>query len=275
MSAYTSIEYADSSVNPVMGCEGCELWKKGAGGPCYALNMIAEARGSKGYPKHPEEPTTFEGRMEKAISMMDLTGKKRDHKPWLDGMARHIFVSDMGDQFGKKIPWQWTADNVVTPMKSKKGMRHRYYLFTKCASNMAGFIDWYRSTQGDLPSNVIWIVSVTSMQTIKRLDTLLAVDGILRGVSYEPALGPVNLRPSLTTAKNNLDWCVAGQLSGRLFKKPFDLDWIRDVRDTCEEWEIGFFLKQFAAPDGDKISVPKLDGVFHLTMPKIQGDFLL
>ncbi len=46
----TSIQWCDSSVNPSMGCEGCELWGSRRRS-CYAGQMIANRyAGKPGWP---------------------------------------------------------------------------------------------------------------------------------------------------------------------------------------------------------------------------------
>lgn len=271
MSANTRIEYADSSVNPVMGCGGCELLGKSP--TCYAYHMTNEWAGGKGWPKNFLKPEMFPDRMATAIGMKDLRGTKRIGKPWLDGKRRHIFLTDMGDQFDQAIPFEFTA-SVVDAMKTKKGERHFYFLFTKRARRMAEFVEWYRKEVGLLPANVIWMVSVTDAKTLVRLDTLLSIPDITRGVSLEPLLGPVALLPTLAKAEHDLHWCVAGSESGRNYRACKG-DWVRGVRDDCAEAGVPFFLKQAADSQGEKLSVPKLDGKQHTAMFNPDGDLLV
>lgn len=265
MSADTAIEYADSSANPMSGCLGCELWNSKVR-TCYAGRMTEQYAGAKGWPRKFEEPTMFEGRMDKAIGMLDIAGKERPNKPWLNGRPRHIFLNDMGDVFSNSIPFQWVADEIIKKIGSKKGARHVYYMLSKRASRQAEFIDWYRNTQGFLPTNIIWMASVTSPATLKRLETLLEIPDIITGISLEPLLAAVNILPTVVKATHDLRWLVAGSESGP-DHRVCNEDWLREARDAAAELEIGFFLKQTVTPEGDKISVPKLDGVRHTEMP--------
>src|SRR3712207_7534850 len=45
---------------------------------------------------------SFPGRMAEAALWSDLTGTDRPDKPWLNGMPRLIFISDMGDALSEK-----------------------------------------------------------------------------------------------------------------------------------------------------------------------------
>ena len=52
---------------------------------------------NKGYARNFDRPELHEGRIEKAAKWPVLNGKARMDKPWLDGLPRVIFISDMGD----------------------------------------------------------------------------------------------------------------------------------------------------------------------------------
>jgi protein gp37 len=272
MSADTNISYADSSCNPYPCCSGCELWNDRVR-TCYAGRMTEEWSGAKGWPKTFDTPTFFENRLADMVKMNDLRGKDRPNKPWLNGLPRHIFVNDMGDLFDNPVPSEWISEHVIKHIGSQKGMRHVYYLFTKRASRQAEFIKWYRETQGVLPTNIIWMVSVTSPATLKRLETLLEVPNIIRGVSIEPVLASTNIIPTVAKATHDLHWCVTGAESGKNHR-PCNEDWIREIRDACATLEVPFFLKQVVTPDGDKIHVPMLDGKQHTAMPVVVGENL-
>src|SRR3954451_23834887 len=97
MSVKTKIQWCDSTVNPTMGCDGCEIWgvqRK----TCYAGTLHQRFGGvTPGYAPRFEDVTLFPGRMEAAASWPSLVGKSRAGKAWLDGSPRIIFVSDMSD----------------------------------------------------------------------------------------------------------------------------------------------------------------------------------
>jgi len=114
MGIKTNIEYCDSTINPIVGCEGCELWA--AGRPdeeqhCYAATLCKRWAGKKGWPAAFDQPEYFPGRMEQALGWPDLTGKERADKPWLNGYPRLIFLNDLSDTFNSDPePIEWLPD---------------------------------------------------------------------------------------------------------------------------------------------------------------------
>ena len=100
MSKSTNIQWCDSTANPSMGCDGCELWSTNCKS-CYAGILHGRYGGvSPGYAPSFAQVTRFPGRMAQAARWPDLLGRTRPKKPWLTGSRRFIFVSD---------PWPWTA----------------------------------------------------------------------------------------------------------------------------------------------------------------------
>jgi hypothetical protein len=74
MSIATKIQWCDSTCNPTMGCEGCELWNPRTGErSCYAgLLHIRYGGVTKGYSPTFEELTYWPGRMAEAARWADL-----------------------------------------------------------------------------------------------------------------------------------------------------------------------------------------------------------
>ena len=99
MSVKTKIQWCDSTVNPTMGCDGCELWGDQRRS-CYAGTLHARFGGvTPGYAPTFEQVTLFSGRTSEAARWSDLTGKKRPEKPWLDGMPRSVGFGQKGYHF--------------------------------------------------------------------------------------------------------------------------------------------------------------------------------
>ena len=69
MSKNTTIQWCDSTVNPTMGCDGCELWDQKRKS-CYAGILHMRFGGAtKGYAPSFEEVTLFPGRMAEAARL--------------------------------------------------------------------------------------------------------------------------------------------------------------------------------------------------------------
>lgn len=113
-------------------------------------------------------------------------------------------------------------------------------------------------------ANVHLGVSVENQATAdERIPDLLSTPAAVRWVSYEPALGPVNIcavpdsatRPAEYSARysplGDLDWLVVGGESGAA-ARPFDLRWARSLIALCREARTPVFVKQLGAwPVGD------------------------
>ena len=220
MGITTDISWCDSTINPTIGCDGCELWKAGAPeNHCYAAALTARYGGhSPHWPRTFGEPTLFAQRLDQALRWKDLTGCDRTEKPWLNGLPRLIFCCDLGDPFSESLPLDWLA-----PWLPKLAVSpHQWLLLTKRPSRARRFFDAHQA-----PPNVWQGTSVTSAATLRRIDELRHVRVATRYISAEPLLGPLG--------KLNMDGIhqiITGGESGPK-SRPFNQAWARDIRDQC------------------------------------------
>jgi protein gp37 len=241
MSVTTKIQWCDSTCNPTMGCEGCELWtpkvKK-----CYAGWLHVRFGGvTKGYSPTFEELTFWPGRMAEAAGWPDLTGTSRKDKPWLDGLPRLIFVSDMSDSLSKDVPFEFLEEEVVRTARSTDGQRHQWLWLTKRPDRMAEFSESLRQKGIDWPSNLWAGTSITTQATTTRIGHLLRVgdQGTIRFLSVEPQHEPIDLAKWLP----DLDWIIQGGESGH-DACPFQVEWAADLARQCRRQGVAYFLKQ-------------------------------
>ena len=98
------------------------------------------------------------------------------------------------------------------------------------------------TTQWPLPN--IWLgVSVEDQKSATyRIPLLLDTPAAIRWLSYEPALGSLDL--SKIPSTESLDWIVCGGESGP-HARPMHIQWARSIRDQCIELGIPFFFKQW------------------------------
>src|SRR3954447_26805312 len=82
-------------------------------------------------------------------------------------------------------------------------------------------------------------VSIENRRFVHRADYLRTVPATVRFISAEPLLGPLE-RLDLT----DIQWLIAGGESGPKHR-PVKPEWIRDVRDLCQEQGVAFFFKQW------------------------------
>jgi protein gp37 len=308
MSAKTGIEWCDSTVNPITGCDGCELWAEllasgRLGGPCYAGNYHEQrlARAWPGlYSSTFTEVRLVPGRMAKAAALSDLAGTKRPDKPWLDGFPRVIFVEDMGDLFSKAVPFEFIQEEVIHATQSIKGRRHIYMLLTKQPHRMSMFAGWLKTRGIRWPANVWAGTSITTQKTTTRVRHLRDIPAAVRFVSLEPQLGEIdpafigrrcsgcglwNRRGAVQCQEcdeavdhiPDIHLVIQGGESDQLEHRarPFDIAWAASVRDQCVSTGTYYFLKQLGSHVEANDAIDAADyfpGVVRLSEGKLWGN---
>jgi protein gp37 len=244
MSIKTKIQWCDSTVNPTMGCDGCELWDLPRRS-CYAGTLHTRFGGvTPGYAPTFEEVTLFPGRTAEASRWADLTGTTRTDKPWLNGLPRLIFVSDMSDSLSASVSFEYLVEEVVNLVSEGPGRRHHWLWLTKRARRMASFSSWLAERGIEWPDNLWAGTSITTRRSTVRINNLLRVGTprTIRFLSVEPQVEPIDLRHWLA----GLNWVIQGGESGRR-ARPFDLEWARELIGQCEEHKVPYFLKQLGS----------------------------
>ncbi len=113
----------------------------------------------------------------------------------------------------------------------------------------------------------------------ERWSILGTIPAVVRFISYEPALGPIEICAALTphskTGKVFPDWVIYGAESGLGFRKA-EVEWARSARDQCKKLGIAFFHKQ---SNGIRSGMgPQLDGKLiheYPTPRKVEKEFKL
>lgn len=231
MSKETHIQWCDSSNNPQMGCEGCELVKGWDKPKCYAKTLTDRYAGLKGWPENFETPKIFMDRVPKMIQWSDLTGTDRPEKPWLNGYPRLIFLNDMGDTFSAGMPDNWFKD-VLPPII---GSPHQYLVLTKWPKRFQQF-----NEKHPIPDNVWPGTTITSQKTAFRANSLTF--GKIPWLSVEPLWGYVDLSNWI----GHMKWVIVGGESGTN-PEPCKLEWIEDIILQCKTYGVPVFVKQLGA----------------------------
>ncbi len=252
MGQRTPIAWADSSLNPAVGCSGCEL-----GEGCFALQLGRRFAGKNGWPKDFRKPELRLERLAELRRWKDLTGKKRPTKPHLDGRPRLVFLCDTADPFDAKLPPEWLArrwqsESRQTVLEFLASLPHVLIILTKQAGRMAEFF-----AEFPCPPNVWLGVSVTNQKSAdERVPWLLKCKTRVRIISHEPATGSVDWAyglPKYVADKGStyfhertIQWVISGGMSGRK-AAPCDLAWLRHDRDQARVAGCAFFAKQLGA----------------------------
>lgn len=223
--AETTIEWTDSTWNPVAGCSimsaGCTN--------CYAMRMAArlDAMGVEKY----KGLTRKTGGRSKWTGKLYLDEKALNvPKSW--AKPRKVFVNSMSDLFHPDVPVQFIRKVWAVMAETP---RHEYQILTKRPDRMAEVLsDGFHI----LPN--VWLgASVEDGRVLHRLDDLRRVPAAVRFVSFEPLIG------SVAGGKlHGIDWAIVGGESGPK-ARIIDEAWVDEIFDMCTEADTAFFFKQW------------------------------
>lgn len=204
---------------------------------CYAGLLGTARAGHKGYADRFEQPKRYAGRVADAAAWGPPKETEVSAKPWLQGLRRLIFISDMGDALSHDIAFEFLRDEIIANVHSAAGSRHVWLWLTKRPACMANFGEWLAKQRIPWPDNLMAMTTVTSQQFAARVDQLRRVPAKLRGLSLEPLFGPVRLDLA------GIDWLITGGGSDVL-AAPFQVEWALQLREQCHDQGVAFFLKQ-------------------------------
>lgn len=234
MSNSSSIEWTESTWNPVTGCTkvspGCKH--------CYAERMARRLK-AMGQPNY---ANGFELALHDHALELPLQWKT----------PQVVFVNSMSDLFHEDVPLEF-IQKVFAVMREAHW--HTFQVLTKRSARLAELdrhLDW--------PGNVWMGVSVESTEYRHRVDDLRLTRAGTRFLSLEPLLGPI---PDLNLAQ--IDWVIGGGESGP-GARPMAAGWVRELRDQCAAREVPFFFKQWGGVR-KKVNGRMLDGRAWDEMP--------
>jgi protein gp37 len=256
MGEFSNIAWTDSTFNPWVGCTkvsaGCTH--------CYAEDFDKRTnaktgkalRWGKGAPRTRTKPGVWNG----PVKWNEAAAK--------EGRRQKVFCASLADVFDDEVPRAWLQDLFAL---IKKTPNLDWLLCTKRPENydrLDGGSD--PETGGVLnvwPKNVWLGVTVENQEAADlRIPLLLKQDAVVRFLSMEPLLGPVDLSAYMggpyvalpgdeVVANHNegIDWVIVGGESGDK-ARPFDLTWARDLKKRTQEAGAAYFLKQLGAKPG-------------------------
>lgn len=217
MANRSTIEWTDSTWNPVTGCTrisaGCDH--------CYAERFSERFRGVPGHP--------FENGFDLTLRPHRLSEPLSWKKP------RLVFVNSMSDLFHKDIPAAF-VDAVFATMEAADW--HTFQMLTKRSSLMRDYVN--RRYHGGMAPEHIWLgVSVEDHGRRSRIEHLRDTAAEVRFLSVEPLIGApgdLDLR--------GIHWVIVGGESGP-YARPMKPEWAVSVRDQCVAHKVPFFFKQW------------------------------
>lgn len=213
MSTGSSIEWTESTWNPLTGCTkispGCKH--------CYAERMALRLQ-AMGQPNY---ANGFRLTLHEHVLSAPLSWKK----------PQMIFVNSMSDLFHKDVPVDF-IQRVFEVMRQASW--HTFQVLTKRSERLLELdsaIDW--------PANVWMGVSVEQTDYAFRIDHLRQTTAAVKFLSLEPLLGPL---PNLQL--QDIDWVIVGGESGPK-ARPLQEAWVIEIRDQCTKVDVPFFFKQW------------------------------
>jgi protein gp37 len=213
MATGSTIEWTESTWNPVTGCDkispGCKH--------CYAERMAKRLK-AMGQPNY---RNGFELTLHPHAVDLPLRWRK----------PQTIFVNSMSDLFHADVPFEFIAE-VFGVMR--RAHWHRFQVLTKRAERLEELgarLRWAAN---------IWMgVSVENAGYRQRIDRLRATPATTKFLSLEPLLGPLD-----GLDLNGIDWVIVGGESGPQ-ARPMDPAWVLSIQQQCADAKVPFFFKQW------------------------------
>ncbi|WP_288813586.1 DUF5131 family protein [uncultured Gordonia sp.] len=243
MADRSAIEWTEATWNPVTGCDrvsaGCDH--------CYAMTLAKrlKAMGSAKY-QNDGDPRTSGPGFGVTIHPQTLDEPRRWRQP------RTVFVNSMSDLFHARVPVGFIRDVFDV---CRDTPQHTYQVLTKRSLRLRRLgetLDW--------PNNVWMGVSVENADALPRVDHLRDVPAAVRFLSCEPLIGPLD-----GLNLDGIHWVIAGGESGPSHR-PIDGEWVRGIRNVCQDAGVAFFFKQWGGRT-PKAEGRELDGQLWDEMP--------
>jgi protein gp37 len=239
MSENSSIEWTDSTWNPVRGCTkispGCKH--------CYAKTFAERFRGVPGHP------------YEQGFDLRVVPEKLLEPLKWKK--PRRIFVNSMSDLFHPRVPDDYIVQVVQVMVQASW---HTFQVLTKRAGRMTDLLNSKLAFASKL-EHIWWGVSVENRKHgIPRIAELRRGSAAVRFLSVEPLLedlGKLNLR--------GIHWMIVGGESGP-GARPMEPEWVRSLERQCRKTSTSFFFKQWGGVR-KKESGRHLDGLIYDELP--------
>ena len=242
MGTQTAIEWTDHTFNPWRGCSkvspGCDH--------CYA------ARYGK---RQPETFGTWGPNGKRVIAAESAWRKPLAWNRAAEraGVRRRVFCGSLMDVFeDRELPRARLFDVIEsTPHLDWLLLTKRPENVDRIMRQLVYDADPAAPRAWKFPPNVWLGATVENAGYLGRIDWLKSCGASVLFLSYEPALGPVDISQYLWVedsrdyghpGRNGIDWVIAGGESGP-GARPAHPDWFRSVRDQCQAAGVPFFFK--------------------------------
>lgn len=245
----TSIEWTERTLNPTTGCTKVSAGCKN----CYAEAMACRLK-AMGHPQYQNvvNGKRWTGEIEFVASALDKPRKRQ--KPTM------YFVDSMSDLFHDDVEYEWLR--AIWRMMAET-QQHTYQILTKREQTMRVAADVMAGRYGLLDNVWLGVSAENQPAADKRIPYLVDTTAALRFLSIEPLLGKVDLGEWI----NEIDWVIVGGESGPN-SRPIKAEWVRSLRNQCQEAEVPFFFKQWGGKN-KKAAGRILDGREWMERPEV------
>ena len=223
MGEHSAIEWTHHTFNPWIGCArvspACEN--------CYAELQEAVRWKRVEWGPHAPRHVTSDDNWRKPLTW--------DRKARILGERHRVFCASLSDVFEDRRDLDVHRERLWRLIEQTPSLE--WLLLTKRPQHVRTLAPWH----DDWPANV-WLGTTVEDQrrAAERLPHLVEHPAVVRFLSVEPLLGPLDLRSHL----HQIDWIILGGESGP-GSRPMQIDWARSVRDQCGEFGVPLFFKQW------------------------------
>ena len=258
MAQSSKIEWTGATWNPVVGCRkvspGCaHCYAERMANRLAAMGRAAVRRGDNpGRTAHYDSVIDTHGRWNGSVFLNE--DAVSDPLSWK--LPRTIFVNSMSDLFHEDVPLDFIR-RVFEVMA--RCPHHTFQVLTKrphIAAELSPHLTW--------APNILMGTSIESAAFTYRARELRRTGARIKFLSVEPLLGPIPRLP-LT----DIDWVIVGGESGP-GARPMKPEWVRPIRDRCQDRGVPFFFKQWGGVN-KKAAGRKLDRRQWDEMPAVRA----
>lgn len=245
MGENSAIEWTTHTFNPWVGCTKISVGPQGACEHCYA----------EGWAKRTGNADLWAGSRRRTTPANWRQPLKWNAAAERAGIRPRVFCASLADVFDNDVPDEWRIALweliAATPHLD-------WLLLTKRIGNAARMLPVMDSTRpGYRPWNQRWpwpnvwlgATIATQEEADRDIPKLIALPAVVRFLSCEPLLGPIDLSRLIRWGNGNLTmvkWVIVGGESGPR-ARPFVLGWGKEIVRQCREAGAACFVKQVGA----------------------------
>jgi len=252
MARNTGIAWTDHTWNPWIGCSkvsaGCDH--------CYAERQFG---GGSRYARSLGMGNCFGPNADRYIpKTCNVPAWNRAARR--AGVRRRVFVGSLCDLFEDRRDLDSSRTRVGRLIAESTDLD--FLLLTKRPQHVSQLVPW----GSHWPTNVWLGVTAEDQRTAdERIPLLVGCPAVVRFVSAEPLLGPLDL----SRWSSQIDWIIVGGESGpKQIARPMIMPWVRALCDQSRRMDIPLFLKQW----GDSVDRPTdISGAGDATIPTPDG----